>query len=313
MKKLTLAYFGAPDFSAYYLEKIITDNTIKDLINIKYVFTQPDRPTGRKQIITPTPVKTIAQKYNIEVITQLTDLRINELKNMDLVLLYAYGGIIPNHILSIPKYGFWNIHPSLLPNYRGTSPIATPLINGDKITGVTLMKMDDKIDHGPIIDQVSYTIKNNDLRPDLERNLTDLGVKLFKKIINELKNSQINKLNMKEQNHKEATYTKKLKKEDGFIKFEDLKLALNKIKGLKSPNYPEKIYNLFRGLYPWPGIWTILPVAEPRRFREVGKRLKITKMSFKSGKLIINKVQLEGKNEVDFETFNKAYKIFDAD
>jgi methionyl-tRNA formyltransferase len=348
MKKLSLAYFGSPDFSADFLEKILLDKNLP--IEIKLVVTQPDSLVGRRQILTPTPVKIVAEKYKIPVVknlesivqnSELNDKILNsqlnsefiihnsKLGNIDLALVYAFGELIPKKILSLPKYGFWNIHPSLLPRYRGPSPIASPLIAGDQTTGVTIIKMDEEIDHGPIIAQESLTIKNSDRRPDLEKKLTDLGFEMFKKILSDedtdfsnfsfLEKSSIKSRLMK-QNHKEATYTKKLTKQDGFVPFENLKLVLSKVEGLKIKNSPEVLYNLFRGLYPWPGIWTLFRQPACRQagsFEEQAlnnrlneKRFKITDMDFINGKLIIKKVQLEGKKEVDFETFNKAYKIF---
>lgn len=292
MKKIKIVYFGSAYFSAILLEKILKDADLLKQIEVGLVVTQPDRPFGRERKLTPTPVKTLAEKYKIKTIDDIN--KPSSLSEFDLVLLYAYGGIISKKLLAQPKYGFWNIHPSLLPLYRGTSPIASPLINGDKITGVSLIKMDDKIDHGPIIDQESYTIEINDKRPDLEIKLTDMGFDLFKKAVL----LGIDKISLKEQSHKEATYTKKLTKQDGFIKISDLKSQIS--------NLNIRIYNLYKGLYPWPGIWT---TVQPTRLTEA-KRLKITDMNLSGGKLIIKKVQLEGKKEVDFETFNKAYRMF---
>ena len=301
MKKFSLAYFGSPDFAADFLKKLITDVSINRLIDIKFVITQPDQLVGRKQVLTPTPVRQITEKYKGSEDTKFFAVCCFpsknfgiELTNIDLALVYAYGDIIPKELVTLPKYGFWNIHPSLLPKYRGPSPIAAPLINGDKTTGVTIIKMDEEIDHGPIIAQESLTIGKDDKRPDLEKKLTDLAFKMFKKTVF-IKDS----LQSKPQDHIHATYTKKLSKQDGFIEFEKLKSAL-----IPNP-YSLTIYNLFRGLYPWPGLWTILPN---------GKRLKITGLNIVRNKnlcsLQIKHVQLEGKNEVDFETFNKAYKIF---
>jgi len=322
MNKLSIAYFGSPDFSADFLEKLITDVSINQLIDTKLVVTQPDQPVGRKQILTPTPVKTMAEKYRKGEDTDFSDFSISEksrieLTNIDLALVYAFGEIIPKEILDLPKYGFWNIHPSLLPKYRGTSPIATPLINGDKTTGVTIIKMDEKIDHGPIIAQESLTIEKTDKRPDLEKKLTDLAFEMFKKLTYSFCSAE-QKLSFKKQGENQVSYAKKLSKHDGFIEFEELKRAINptssRLAGLRGAGNSQltisnSIYNLFRGLYPWPGIWTMIKPIQPTRLDEV-KRLKITDLDLVNGKLIIKKVQLEGKKEVDFETFNKAYKIF---
>lgn len=297
MKKVRLAYFGSSNFSADFLEKILVD----DFAEVRLVVTQPDRPVGRKQVLTPTPVKKIAEKYRGSRDIDFSDFSISEkshikLTNIDLALVYAYGELIPKKLLNLPKFGFWNIHPSLLPKYRGTSPMAISLINGDKKTGVTIIKMDEEIDHGPIIAQESLTIENHDKRPDLEKKLTDLGYQMFKKILNDEDISARIKSRLVRQNDKLATYTKRLEKSAGFIEFKNL-IPIN-----SGENSPEKLFNLFRGLCPWPGLWTILPN---------GKRLKITDLDYIDGKLIFKKVQLEGKNEVDFKTFNKAYKIFE--
>ena len=291
MKKIKLAYFGSPSFAADLLEKLIIDTTINQLIEVELVVTQEDRLVGRKQILTPTPVKKVAEKYNLKLLApRSSKSKVGEISKCDIALVYAYGDLIPKEFLDLPKYGFWNIHPSLLPKYRGPGPITNPLINGDKITGVTIIKMDEEIDHGPIIVQESLMIGEDDKRPDLEKKLTDLGFEMIKKLLMQVEKKPVKPI---EQNHNDATYTKKLSKQDGFIEFENLKMKIE--------NSPKQLFDLFRGLYPWPGIWTTLPN---------GKRLKITNMYYNDEKLTIKKVQLESKNEVDFETFNKVYKIF---
>jgi len=314
--KLTLAYFGSPYFSALFLEKILSDPDLKKIIDIKLVVTQPDKPKGRSRILTETPVKQVAKNHNLEIFEienpeWFKNLKL-KIKNFDLCLVYAFSKIIPKDLLKIPKLGFWNIHPSLLPKYRGPSPIAYPLIFGEKETGVTIIKMDEKIDHGPIIAQEKIKIEDADRRPDLEKKLTDLGFKIFKRTVLEKDSPFIN------QNHAQATYTRLLKKQNGFIPLSVLKKALKnkplkfeelpeilKIKNLKFKikNSPKIIYDYFRGLYPWPGLWTIL---------SSGKRLKIIDMNFDftCSTLHITRVKLEGKKEVDFETFNRAYQVF---
>ncbi|MEK7634016.1 MAG: methionyl-tRNA formyltransferase [Patescibacteria group bacterium] len=348
MKKLSIAYFGSSYFSADFLEKLLTNQSINRLIDTKFVVTQPDKKVGRKQILTPTPVKQIASKYKIQTIEvgrwkmgieagqenrskkieknptsnfQLPNPYPNLsfiLKSLDLVLVFAYGSIIPQELLTLPKYGFWCLHPSLLPKYRGTSPMATALINGDKETGVTIIKMDEEIDHGPIIAQEKYQILPTDRRPDLEKKLTELGFLMFKKLLMKgedtffetiARGPRGGKPLLKEQDHSKTTYTKKLSKQDGFVEISKLKNQISK--------NSEELLNLFRGLTPWPGIWTMVEPSRLRRSETTGKpgrlnekRLKIVDMVMIDGQLVIKKVQLEGKNEVDFETFNKAYKVF---
>lgn len=344
---IKIAYFGSPNFSAYFLEKILTDEKLKATVEVAFVVTQPDRPAGRKQIPTPTPVKQIAKKYHLEIFeienlnssSESEDLKL-KIKNLDLSLVYAFSQIIPKDFLSLPRLGFWNIHPSLLPRFRGPSPIAYPLILGEEETGVTIIQMDEKIDHGPIIAQKSLTIKNDDYRTDLERKLTDLSFIMFKKIVL----TNFNQLKLAAQADNFATYTRLLKKDDGFIPLSTLKKVLNNqlinfeefpaiikeylnrypkekkrfLKRLDVGRLPSESeglmfttlwFNIFRGLSPWPGLWTILPS---------GKRLKICDLKLEENKksnvprstLHLTRVQLEGKKSVDFETFNRAYKIF---
>ncbi|MCX7880990.1 MAG: methionyl-tRNA formyltransferase [Patescibacteria group bacterium] len=330
VKKLKIAYFGSPDFSAAFLEKILTDEKLKEIISVEFVVTQPDKPAGRKQVVTPTPAKQIALKNNLKVfeiekfdlknLLKIKNLKLEILK-LDLAFVYAYSSIIPKEFLELPHFGFWCLHPSLLPKYRGASPIAFALLNGEKKTGVTIFKIDEKIDHGPIIAQKSLTIKNTDYRNDLEAKLTNLGFELFKIIIKKLANSS-SLLTFKPQSHKVATYTRTLKKDDGYIKYETLKKVLNNqlinpedlpdlIKEnlihqptKKIKNSAKKIYDFFRALSPWPGVWTILPNK---------KRLKILKLKTfdtLNSILYIESVQLEGKKPVDFETFKKSYSFF---
>lgn len=341
--KLKLAYFGTPDFSANFLEKILTDKELP--IEVKLVVTQPDKPVGKKQIMTASPVKVMAQKYDIKIYNghnrSLPDLLTNQ--KIDLCFLFAYGEIIPQELLHIPRLGFWNIHLSLLPKYRGASPVIYPLIMGDQETGITIIKMDELLDHGSIVVQKKTTILAKEKRDELTFRLSKLSFDVFKKEIKKLE-----EIKPREQNHKDATYTRRLEKNDGFIPFATLKKALNNeplvfeelpkiIKEYlnKHPslfgNSAKIIFNFFRGLFPWPGLWTKIKINNQE------KRLKIVDLDFvhkrsrrildlpadttyqviQAGQagmqmLTIKKVQLEGKKEVDFATFNKAYRLFSA-
>ena len=293
MNRLNIAYLGTPDFSANFFERILNDKNIP--IEIKLVVTQEDKKVGRKQILTPSPVRTIAEKYNIEVCFDYKSEFIKQAKekNIDLGIVFAYGNIIPKETLNSLKYGFWIIHPSLLPKYKGSSPIASCLINGDKITGTTVIKATEKIDAGDIIAQEKLEIQNKERCDSLTKRLSDLSYKLFKNKIIEFVNNDF-KVNLIKQEVGSYPITKQFEKKHGHIDFEIL----------KKKEDPEKIFNLFRGLYPWPGLWTIVKINNKKM------RLKIIDLDFKPNKLIFKKVQLEGKKPVDFETFNRAYKIF---
>ncbi len=318
-KKIKLAFFGAPDFAADVLKDIIEDKELP--VELCFVVTQPDKPVGRKQIITPTPVKEMAKQNNIPVLDSLQSPEIYEkLKQVDLVLLYAFGEIIPTQMLATPRWGFWNIHPSLLPLYKGPSPIAYPLLLEDKKTGVSLVLMDEHLDHGPLIGQEEYTIQETDTRKMLENRLSKIGYKLFKKYTQLLASGAFQK---NEQNHSQATNTRLLAKQDGFVpssifkkilrgedlEKEDAPSIVNDYyakyqKSFAPPQLSTVYYSLFRALSPWPGLWTKISLSGDE------KRLKITGMTLENGKQQITKVQLEGKKEVDIHTFRTAYASF---
>ena len=325
MKKLTIAYFGAPDFSAGVLEQILNDKDIP--VSVKCVVTQPDRPAGRKQTLTLTPVKLLAQKHSIPVFDML-HAACSVLHEIDLVLLYAYGEIIPLEVLKLPRWGFWNIHPSLLPRFRGPSPIAYPLFLGETKTGVSLMEMDERMDTGPIIDQEEYSIQPTDTQETLKNKLSDIGYKLFKKNVQLLIDGALQK---KEQDNSQATYTRLLTKQQGYIPF-PLVQKIIQSQPLSTADIPSIIqeycdkynipatnhqslttyYSLFRALSPWPGLWTLLRPSElkgsARQAHAREMRLKITGMALTANNQpLITRVQLEGKKELDWETFYSVY------
>jgi methionyl-tRNA formyltransferase len=295
MRRLNTVYFGTPYFAADLLEKIITDKNLP--LKIHAVVTKNDSKVGKKRLLTPSPVKELAKKYGIDVLYDYEEnfLDYIKIKKIDLALLFAYGQIIPKKILKSLKYGFWIVHPSLLPKYKGAFPFAYVLINNEEKTGVTLIQADEGIDTGEVIGQKELLIGPNEKRPELIDRLVDLGYELVKEKVNEFITGNFS---LKTTKQKKADYpiTKKLKREQGFVTVQALKNAMTKD--------GKHIYDLFRGLYPWPGIWTLVKV------KNVEKRLKITDMELINGKIKLKKVQLEGKNVVDFETFNLAYKIF---
>lgn len=318
MAKLKIAFFGAPQFAATVLQRVMDDADLP--VEVQCVVTQPDRPAGRKQIMTPTPVKVLAESYNIPIYTELNSPELQQtLKECDLVLLYAFGAILPPTILKLPRWGFWNIHPSLLPQYRNTSPIAYSLLLGDTVTGVSLIEIDEKLDHGPLIDQESYQIQDTDTRTILENRLSEIGYKLFKKNVQLLIDGLLKK---EEQNHQLRTYSRLLTKKDGFIPFPILKKLIDGetitadeippiiMDYLSKYNLPrdtyinlKSYYLLFRALNPWPGLWTLVIV------NGVEKRLKIIDMELKDEKPVITKVQLEGKSIVSFKQLNDYLHI----
>ena len=277
--KVKIIFMGTPEFGAIILEKLCRAN-LKPVL----VITAPDKPVGRKQVLTPPPVKIMAERYKIPVIQpkHILDSRF-QILGSDLIVVAAYGHILPKDILDIPKYGCLNVHPSLLPKYRGPSPIQYAILNGDKKTGVTIVLMDEKIDHGDIVANSKFEIRNSKITYlELHNKLAEFGANLLVKTIPKWLKGEIKP---RPQNHSKATYTKILKKQDGKIDWQ---------------KPAEETERQIRALNPWPGTYTI--------YNE--KTLKILKAELSKGNLIIKEVQLEGKKPMNFEDFLRGHPGF---
>lgn len=278
---MKLVFFGTPDYVIPVLEKLSKYHEIVAVV------TQNPKPAGRGKKIEYSAVDTWAHKKKVAKFFNFQNL-----PQADLGVCAAYGKIIPNYIINGFKYGILNIHPSLLPKYRGASPIQTAISDGDTETGVTIIKMDDKMDHGPIVSSFKEEIAQNDT-------LETLRIKLFEKssqfLIDLIPKFSKGKINLKHQDENLATYTKMVKKEDGYI---DLKKT-----------DPIEIERKFRAYQPWPGIWTNLQVKSHKS--EVTKKLKILKCHFelRTSDLVLDTVQLEGKKPVSWEQFKQAYSL----
>jgi len=222
-QELNIIFMGTPEFGAIILEELIKAG-YKPIL----VVTASDKPVGRKQIITPPPVKVLAEKYGIPVLQpgkiQNTKYEIQNTKP-DLIIVAAYGQILPKEILEIPKNGSLNVHPSLLPKYRGPTPIQTAILNGDKKTGVTIILMDEKIDHGPIINQRALEIEKNETATTLQNKLAEFGASL---LLETIQKWQKGMLKTYPQDETKATYTKILTREDGRINWKKTAQALEK-------------------------------------------------------------------------------------
>ncbi|MEX0933454.1 MAG: methionyl-tRNA formyltransferase [Candidatus Paceibacterota bacterium] len=215
-KSPRFAFFGTPDFSVKILEVLDSHGLTPALI-----VTAPDRGRGRGQKVTPTPVKLWALKQNISVVTPETLKENHEFAeflrdlHLDVAIVAAYGLIIPSAVLSAPKHGSINVHPSLLPKYRGASPLESQILADEDTMGVTIIQMDEKMDHGPILS--SQTIERPRKVPDaleLEKVLALAGGELVSETVVAYLEGRIEHT---EQIHEEATYTKKIVKEDALI------------------------------------------------------------------------------------------------
>ncbi len=270
MENLKIIFLGNPNFALPSLEVLIKEN-----YQIIGVITSPNRPTGRKQILTPPPVKVLAEKNNLSVYQPKDKNELFEIVkklNPDLAVVVAYGMIFPKEVLDIPKYGFINVHPSLLPKYRGAAPIQAAILNGDEKTGVSLFLIDEKMDHGRILAQreLNFAICNLQFAI-LSRQLAELGAKLLIKTLPKYVNGEITPLL---QDDSQATYTKKIKTEDAFIDLEK--------------DNPIEMERKIRALNPEPGVFTLSPSKGGQ------KRIKILEAELIDGKLKITKIQVEG-------------------
>src|SRR3989344_4931969 len=204
---MKFVFFGTPEFAATVLEKLIAAGYVPAAI-----VCNPDKQVGRKQVLTPPPTKILAGKYGINIL-QPEILANYELPianyEPDLAIIAAYGKIIPKTILDIPKHGFINIHASLLPKYRGASPIQYAILNGDKETGITIMKVDEEMDHGPLLGKSEIRISKFETYENLRQKLAILGAKLLTKIIPDYIDG---KIKLVEQDHSKATFAKIIKK-----------------------------------------------------------------------------------------------------
>ena len=278
-----IIFFGTPDFAVPALGALIKAN-----YNVVAVFTQPDKSVGRKRVLSPPPIKLEAENLRLKV-SQPKTLKDDEVfeefnsLNPDICVIAAYGKIIPKRYLDVPKYGFINTHPSLLPKYRGPSPIQTAILNGEKETGVTIMVVDEEVDHGKIVSSIKYQVLRDKNYKEVEGDLARLGAKL---LIETLPKYVSGDIQPTEQDHRQATFTKKFLRENGHINWNEPTVG---------------IYDKIRALNPEPGAWTTWK----------SKILNIKKAELHDGKLNIQTIQMEGKKEMPFQEFLNGYPDFD--
>jgi methionyl-tRNA formyltransferase len=300
---------GTPDFAVPSLSALINDNGFEVIT----VVTQPDKKIGRKQILTPTPVKNRAGEDNIPVLQPTNISEINKQLQQyrpDIIVVVAYAQKIPKEILDIPKYGVFNVHGSLLPKYRGASCLQAPILNGDKKTGITIMKMDSGLDSGDILAQKEIELTPQDTASTVHDRLAELGAGILPR---SLKSYIQGKAKTEPQNNSQASYVRTLKKEEGKIDW-------------RKP--AKEIERMVRALNPWPGTYsyanypggkkTIIKILEVEP-----KILKINeypngtlfvdreeKLGVQCGEnsLKITKIQPEGKKPMSGEDLARGYK-----
>jgi methionyl-tRNA formyltransferase len=300
-KKIKIIFMGTPDFALPSLQGLIDD---KDF-DVLAVVTQEDKKIGRKQELTAPPVKQLAQKHNIPVF-QPQSIKMNDpfLKLIsdlepDIIVVVAYGQIFPQKLLDIPKFGAINVHASLLPKYRGASPIEAALLNGDKETGVAIMKMAEQLDAGAILEMAKIHIAPDDNADTITVKLSILGGKILPLVLKDLVEGALRPI---PQDESKATFCRKIEKDDGLINLKELTAA--------------EIHNRIRAYTPWPSAFLMIE----------GKRLKLVEaivdentdlppetvkdlsknsiaVGTKKGVIIPIKVQLEGKKMMTIQEF----------
>ncbi|WP_457569038.1 methionyl-tRNA formyltransferase [Desulfurobacterium sp.] len=309
MEKFNVVFMGTPDFAVPSLEKLIEN----DAFDVSLVVTQPDKPAGRGRKLKPPPVKLVAEKYGIPVV-QPEKVKGNEklfekLRNIapDFIVVAAYGKILPKELLEIPKIAPVNVHASLLPKYRGASPIQSVLLNGEEKTGVTIMRITEKLDSGDIYIQEETPISVDDTAQTLHDRLAVMGGDLLVKALPLIASG---KLKPVPQSDSEATYCAQIKKEDGKIDWRDT---------------AENIFNKVRAFTPWPSAFThfngkLLKITKALPVEGQGKPgvvVDIDREGFYvgtgEGLLKVLRVKPEGKKEMSAGDFVRGYRLKTGD
>ncbi|MEF9952512.1 MAG: methionyl-tRNA formyltransferase [Clostridium sp.] len=296
---MNIVFMGTPDYAAHSLSSIV------DKHNVTLVITQPDKPKGRGQKMQFTPVKEVAVANNIKVL-QPNKIKsepevIEEIKslNPDVIVVVAYGQILSKDILDIPKYGCINVHASLLPSLRGAAPINWTIINGDKVTGVTIMQMDIGLDTGDMLLKKEIPILEDETAGELHDRLMILGGEA---LVEGLAAIEKGELTPEKQDDSLSSYAHMMKKDLGHINWD---------------NDSSIIYNLIRGVIPWPGAYTYYGNDTIKIWSAVngsgdinkapGEVLKASKegilVNCKNGAILIKELQKVGGKRLDAASF----------
>jgi methionyl-tRNA formyltransferase len=308
-KKLKIIFAGTPDFAVPTLKALLADADF----DVVAVITQEDKPVGRKQILTPPPVKVAAEENKIKVYQPA---KIKLIKDEiaaiapDFLIVVAYGKLLPQAILDIPKYGCINVHASLLPRWRGAAVIQAPILAGDAQTGVTIMKMDAGLDTGPIIAHMAVNVLPNETAETLHDELSALGAKILPETLKAFARGE---MELKPQDENQVTYVLELKKEDGKIDW-------------KKPAV--EIERMVRAYTPWPSTFTISDLRFSNKTIKIisaennilpVNKFKIGEVFLDDGKmavqtgdgaLVIKKLQLEGGKPMGAEDFLRGHSDF---
>jgi len=305
MNKISLIFIGTGDIGVPLLESLAND----DRFDVKLVITQIDKPAGRKMKLTPSPIKVRSEKLEVRIfqpddINVAESLEIIQKAYPDMIVLMAYGQILKKELLDIPKLGCINVHASLLPKYRGASPVQQSLLNQDEKTGISIMKMTEKMDSGPVYKQSELPISDDDNALTLIDRLANLSAYETPDLLYTIAQGD---LSPTPQDDSQASYCEKIQKSDGQINWnEDAKTIHAKIRAYTG----------------WPGTFTfwnnkrlkiISGQADAYDEVEPGKVIEKDYLIFigtKKGSIVPDDVQLEGKTVQDINAFIKGYPDF---
>lgn len=290
-QKINFAFFGSSEFSIYVLDELKLHNLVPSLI-----VTTPDKPKGRKLVLTPNVVKTWAIENGIEYLDPKSLRNNPELvetlksKKFDLFLVASYGKIIPKEIFEIPIRKTLNVHPSMLPKYRGASPIESQILNDEPNIGVSIMQIEETMDTGPVLVQKSIAAEPHIGRVELEKILAKEGARLFAHVLPEWMSGVLDPI---PQNENLATYCGKIEKKDAELNID--------LKNLPTSDEARKVLLKIKAYEGWPECFTFV--------EKNGNKIRviIRAAHIESDALRIDRVVPEGKNEMSFEDFSRGY------
>ena len=297
---MVIAFFGTPQFAVPTLERLIASRH-----EVRGVVTQPDKPRGRGQKIADSPVKAAALQRGLPVFQpeRLRDPHVAETMagwNADLGVVAAYGKLIPRELLGLPRFGMINVHASLLPKYRGASPVHRAVIDGEAQTGVTIMRMVEALDAGDVMARIARPIRPDETSDEVERDLADLGADLLLEVVDRI---EAGTATSEPQDEGASTYAPRLTKEEGLVDWT-----------LPAP----RIHNRVRGLYPWPHAYSYLGgeriillkthVVNDSTSAEPGKVVDVTRDAIRvatghGGVIAIDELQAEGRRPMRTREF----------
>ena len=297
---LNIVFMGTPEFSVPTLKALINNK-----LNVVKVYTQPPKKSKRGQKINPSPIEEFCKKNKVNFnnpanFNNKEELKVFKKLSPDIVVVVAYGQIIPKFFLDIAKFGFINIHASLLPKWRGAAPIQRAIMNGDKKIGISIMKIDEKLDSGPVLVSKEIDLDQNATHGEIEKKLSVIGANL---LIESLKNIEDGNSKFIDQVHSEATYAKKIEKNETKINWD---LEANKVIGH------------IHGLSPYPGAWfeyqnERFKVLRADKSSDMGKPGSVLDENLtvgcQSDSIQILEIQREGKNKQTVKEFLLGKKI----